>query len=677
MFQLPLWHGELQHDAAIYAWLAKRMSVTGDFSMMAYDFAGAEPYFNKPPGQFWMTAGVLSVLGDSLPAVRLVPALFDIASALLLYAVVRQQYPRVIALSAGVIYCLHVDLLKNVGEVRMDAGLIFTQLLAALAGVRLLRRPFEARRSDGAGEVAGIGQNGIGRNGAGRDGTGRDATGRHEIERGGIERDGIERHEIERGGTRRIGAGRIGAQRHRVGRETGWNFAVLGFAVGLGLMLRGGPALFVLPALGLAALLARRWDLLRPRLAHGAMLAALLAVALPWYAYYLHRFGRAFIDQLGHDSVRQQATFAKKHLADVLTYYVRRLPESLGVWLPFAAWGVWVKWRQLPSARVRGRDRQVPTEDAARKDAVGHQEAVVRPDDARRRDAVGIELDSVQPAGAAQPAGTVQPAGTERQTGAARQAGAARRTNAAADGVDTAPPADRSGHRGRRRALGPVDRVALACGLVFFILIHGSGEPVMRYALPLFPWLSLAGAVGAVALPCRWWRARRGWNQARRTQGVARGRTGGAGRVGRWWTRGALPVLIGGAVVAPIGLAVGGFSLQRVREPEIQQAARLLAVPRSAPPGGEAARPTLYLTGTDSAELNDQKRSLLQFWTNRQVCVVLPDRLPQLPPSSVVAVFEDSSDHADARGNSTITLPPRFIPVAAGRRYRFYRALAE
>jgi 4-amino-4-deoxy-L-arabinose transferase-like glycosyltransferase len=139
VFFTPLRQGDLQGDAPMYAWFGYRMYATGDFLDIYYDWDGKLPYFKKPPLQFWLSALVYPVTGATVTGARLVPALFYVAAALLLYRLVRLQYPRRIAATAAMIFCLQRELVVNVMEVRLDPGMIFAFLLASYAATALLR----------------------------------------------------------------------------------------------------------------------------------------------------------------------------------------------------------------------------------------------------------------------------------------------------------------------------------------------------------------------------------------------------------------------------------------------------------------------------------------------------------------------------------------------------------
>lgn len=119
--------------------------------------------------------------------------------------------------------------------------------------------------------------------------------------------------------------------------------------IGLGLLVKG-PVAVVVPGAALLVWLVswRQLGLLRRGL--GAALAdwrawaLLLAVALPWYAYILHRFGQEFIDGflIRHNLARYSSPL-EQHGGGV-GYYLVVLPLLLLPWAPLL-WPVLRRWR--------------------------------------------------------------------------------------------------------------------------------------------------------------------------------------------------------------------------------------------------------------------------------------------------------------------------------------------
>jgi 4-amino-4-deoxy-L-arabinose transferase-like glycosyltransferase len=272
VFWLPIGQGDLQHDASFYAWMGKRIFATGEWLTLYWDWDGRLIYANKPPGTFWLSAVVYHMFGVSIAAARVAPALLFTAAALMLYRVVRQQYSRPVALTAAVVFCLQGPVVNNIGEVRVDGGLVLVSLVASYAVLRLLEIPRDRARSVDA---------------------------------------------------------------------LKW-CALIGAAVGAGLLLRGLNALLTLPVLLAVVLWQRRADVLRPRNLL-VLCLAMLATGGWWYGYQLHAHGRPFFALMYGDASRQAAfgEYAHKHgVISFLTRYALYVPRSLGVWFPAVALGV-------------------------------------------------------------------------------------------------------------------------------------------------------------------------------------------------------------------------------------------------------------------------------------------------------------------------------------------------
>lgn len=484
-FLLPLTWGDLRHDAPIYAWMAKRVAVTGDWLDLYWDYDGKEPYYNKPPGQFWLTALAFKAFGVNVPAARVVPALFYVLSTLLLYRIVRLRAGVPVAAAAALVFCLHRELLMNVSEVRLDAGLLLAQLLCAYGGLRLLTMP-----------------------------------------------------------------------RGRASNVTSWT--LIGLGVGFGLMVRGGPVLFALPILAVAAAWCRRWDLTRPRLGHVVAIVVALAIAAPWYAYYLHAHGKSFTSGLGADSIAQHADLEGRDWSTLLFYYVLRLPESLGIWLPAVALGAWALRR-----------RRAP-----------------------------------------------HPAGESVSRRVGESKGRARRN--------------------------PLLAFTLLWLAIYFVLIHFTALRTIRYAIPLFPWLSVLAAFGLL-----WVLGRRKLSQV-------------------------IPWAVAAMVLIAAAMQLGRVHVVADRDPELARLAAQLP-----PVTDPAHRPTIWLYGSDPAELNWQKRCAIQFATDCRTQVLAEQLFFFVRPGSVIAVFvaSDDEDHALVpRASSRIREAfPRARLIESGERYQFFR----
>ena len=284
-FLSPIRQGDLEADASLYAWMGRRMLATGEYLRPAYDWAGREPYFFKPPGQFWLSTVAYRLLGYTIPAARLTPALLWAAAALVLYLIVRLQHPRGVAATAAVALCVQRELVMNAMEVRLDGGMVLSQLIAGYGAVRLMR---------------------------GQDGG-----------------------PAQRRWFALVGGGSLWHGRPaRVFISQRQCFALVGGGVGLGLMLRGGPTLLCLPAILAALAWGRRWAALRDVGGWAVAVLVGLLVAGPWYLHEWLTWGGRFAAELGGNAIgRNLQTDAGMGVAALLFYYARRIAESYFLWL--------------------------------------------------------------------------------------------------------------------------------------------------------------------------------------------------------------------------------------------------------------------------------------------------------------------------------------------------------
>lgn len=108
--------------------------------------------------------------------------------------------------------------------------------------------------------------------------------------------------------------------------------------VALGILTKGPVALLVPGAAVMVWLVAsRQWGRLRPLLGDGLAWALLIGIALPWYAYALHRHGMAFVDGffVKHNLSRYGGTL-EGHGGSV-GYYLVVMPLLLMPWTPLLA----------------------------------------------------------------------------------------------------------------------------------------------------------------------------------------------------------------------------------------------------------------------------------------------------------------------------------------------------
>ena len=131
-----LGQGDIRIDAPIYAWIAKYMVISGDWFNLYYDH-GQTPYFNKPPLQFWLMAGVFKLLGPSTFSAKLVSVLFAVGCVIVLYALARLRYDPKVAATAGIIFATTYPFVRNAAGARLDAAVTFFFLATLYSGLRI------------------------------------------------------------------------------------------------------------------------------------------------------------------------------------------------------------------------------------------------------------------------------------------------------------------------------------------------------------------------------------------------------------------------------------------------------------------------------------------------------------------------------------------------------------
>lgn len=123
-------------------------------------------------------------------------------------------------------------------------------------------------------------------------------------------------------------------------------FLILGTGLGLGLMVRGGLALFALPAALIAVVITRRLRVLLSIPGWLMLIAAILLLAGPWYGWQHWRWGEAAATERYADTVQQHLAVSAKGFDHLVLYYIKRLPEVYFLWLLPAIAGAWALWRR-------------------------------------------------------------------------------------------------------------------------------------------------------------------------------------------------------------------------------------------------------------------------------------------------------------------------------------------
>lgn len=135
-----LGQGDVRVDGAIYAWVSKWMVVSGDWMNLYFD-RGTEPYFNKPPLQFWLIAITYQLFGVSDWSAKLITPLFGTATVVLTYLVARHRFSPSLAATAGIVLVTTYTFFRHAVGVRLDPGVATSVLLSLYAALALLTRP--------------------------------------------------------------------------------------------------------------------------------------------------------------------------------------------------------------------------------------------------------------------------------------------------------------------------------------------------------------------------------------------------------------------------------------------------------------------------------------------------------------------------------------------------------
>jgi 4-amino-4-deoxy-L-arabinose transferase-like glycosyltransferase len=137
IFFLRLWEGSLDGDPVVYAAVAKGIAQGGDWSTL---WLGTEPYFNKPPLMFWLTALLFRLFGVSTFTACFWSAAFAAGSCLALYRLGRELFDRPTALTGALVLLSTPDFLQFSTRFRLESVCAFFLILTLLEVVRSVRR---------------------------------------------------------------------------------------------------------------------------------------------------------------------------------------------------------------------------------------------------------------------------------------------------------------------------------------------------------------------------------------------------------------------------------------------------------------------------------------------------------------------------------------------------------
>ena len=129
----------LEGDQALYALIPKTITMTGEWIHLTFN---GEPYFNKPPLNFWISAAIFHVLPMTAFTASLGSALFGAFNALLVYILCRAMFPGwELAFSSALVYLTTHEVLHWTRGVHLETVLTFWVLIGLLAAYRSVKSP--------------------------------------------------------------------------------------------------------------------------------------------------------------------------------------------------------------------------------------------------------------------------------------------------------------------------------------------------------------------------------------------------------------------------------------------------------------------------------------------------------------------------------------------------------
>ncbi|HTM07766.1 MAG TPA: glycosyltransferase family 39 protein [Verrucomicrobiae bacterium] len=142
----------LEGDEALYAMVPKTILLTGDWIHLTYN---GEPYFFKPPLNFWITAAFFKILPMNSFTAALGSGLFGALSALMIYFICRIMFVRWDwAFAASLVYLTTHEVLHWTRGVHLETVLNFWTLTGLLCAYLSVGHPAATL---GMGVAAGLG----------------------------------------------------------------------------------------------------------------------------------------------------------------------------------------------------------------------------------------------------------------------------------------------------------------------------------------------------------------------------------------------------------------------------------------------------------------------------------------------------------------------------------------
>jgi 4-amino-4-deoxy-L-arabinose transferase-like glycosyltransferase len=142
----------LEGDEALYALVPKTIVMTGEWMRLTFN---GQPYFFKPPLNFWITAALFHVLPMTAFTAALGSALFGALTALMIYVLCRAMFPGwELAFCSTLVFLTTHEALHWTRGVHLETVLAFWILVGLFAAYVSVKRPAAVL---GLGLAAGLG----------------------------------------------------------------------------------------------------------------------------------------------------------------------------------------------------------------------------------------------------------------------------------------------------------------------------------------------------------------------------------------------------------------------------------------------------------------------------------------------------------------------------------------
>ncbi len=118
---------KLTTDPVVYAAIAKTMADSGNYGALKL---GDEPYYNKPPLLFWLSAFAIKIFGSTVFAVTLFSRIFGLACVFLTALLGSRLYDAKVGWAAGLILATTHLFFRSSATFRLESGLTLGILLS-------------------------------------------------------------------------------------------------------------------------------------------------------------------------------------------------------------------------------------------------------------------------------------------------------------------------------------------------------------------------------------------------------------------------------------------------------------------------------------------------------------------------------------------------------------------